>query len=182
MDKTQIIDSLQLKYQEFINYIDQLDEATYHFTNNDKWSAAQQANHILKSVKPLGDGLYWFPKALVKYKFGKANRPSRTYDQLVQRYQEKLAQGGKAPKEYIPIAVPFPERTRNNQAISAKVNRIIKGLNKYSEAELDLYILPHPLIGKITLREMMYFTIYHVMIMILIIPEWIFDDAEHDKW
>lgn len=28
--------------------------------------------------------------------------------------------------------------------------------------ELDKYILPHPLLGKLTIREMMYFTIYHV--------------------
>jgi hypothetical protein len=27
---------------------------------------------------------------------------------------------------------------------------------------LDLLILPHPLLGKLTLREMLYFTLYHV--------------------
>jgi hypothetical protein len=31
----------------------------------------------------------------------------------------------------------------------------------FSEQQLDLLILPHPLLGKLTLREMIYFTIYH---------------------
>jgi hypothetical protein len=29
------------------------------------------------------------------------------------------------------------------------------------EAKLDNFIAPHPLLGKITLRELCYFTIYH---------------------
>jgi hypothetical protein len=33
---------------------------------------------------------------------------------------------------------------------------------KFSEKDLDTLILPHPLLGKVTLREMLYFTIYHV--------------------
>ena len=34
--------------------------------------------------------------------------------------------------------------------------------DKFSEDEIDTYILPHPLLGKLTIREMIYFTIYHV--------------------
>lgn len=42
------------------------------------------------------------------------------------------------------------------------LDQLIKSIQKYSEQELDQTILPHPLLGKITLREMLYFTIYHV--------------------
>jgi len=35
-------------------------------------------------------------------------------------------------------------------------------LDKFTENELDRYILPHPLLGKLTLREMLFFTIYHI--------------------
>ncbi len=35
-------------------------------------------------------------------------------------------------------------------------------LEKFDEIERDTYILPHPLLGKLTIREMLYFTIYHV--------------------
>jgi len=42
------------------------------------------------------------------------------------------------------------------------VNSLSHKTIKQSETALDLYILPHPLLGKITLREMLYFTAYHV--------------------
>jgi len=32
---------------------------------------------------------------------------------------------------------------------------------KWNESELDGYLLPHPLIGKLTIREMLFFTMYH---------------------
>ena len=32
---------------------------------------------------------------------------------------------------------------------------------KWKDPQLDQYIAPHPLLGKITLRELGYFTIYH---------------------
>ena len=38
----------------------------------------------------------------------------------------------------------------------------LRGGYKLDEEDLDNYILPHPLIGKTTIREMLYFTIYHV--------------------
>ena len=42
-----------------------------------------------------------------------------------------------------------------------KIERLVLNINNYSEQQLDTFILPHPLLGKVTLREMMYFTIYH---------------------
>jgi hypothetical protein len=42
------------------------------------------------------------------------------------------------------------------------VSKLCLSLDTYSEDELDQYILPHPLLGKLTLREMLFFTIYHV--------------------
>jgi hypothetical protein len=32
---------------------------------------------------------------------------------------------------------------------------------QWSEAELDRYTLPHPLLGDLTMREMLCFTLYH---------------------
>ena len=33
--------------------------------------------------------------------------------------------------------------------------------NKWKDSQLDQYLAPHPLLGKLTLRELCYFTIYH---------------------
>jgi hypothetical protein len=38
---------------------------------------------------------------------------------------------------------------------------LIQQLQKFQEEQFDEIMLPHPILEKITLREMLYFTIYH---------------------
>jgi len=42
------------------------------------------------------------------------------------------------------------------------VKTLVLQIEKHSESELDQMILPHPLLGKLTLREMACFAAYHV--------------------
>ena len=57
-------------------------------------------------------------------------------------------------------------RCYKKNVLISDLNKLIKTLNekieRLSEQDLDKYMLPHPLIGKISIREMLYFTIYHV--------------------
>jgi hypothetical protein len=39
--------------------------------------------------------------------------------------------------------------------------RLQKAFESWNEEDLDTIRLPHPLLGKITAREMIYFTLYH---------------------
>jgi hypothetical protein len=38
---------------------------------------------------------------------------------------------------------------------------LVAGLGRWSEPALDRHLLPHPLLGKLTVREMLFFTLYH---------------------
>ena len=95
--------------------------------------------------------------------FGKSNRKGRTYDQLVEKYNQKLQDGGRASGRFIPKEVKLSEKDKIIQAIEKHIKSIQSNLNKFSEIELDEIVLPHPLLGKLTIREMMYFTIHHVV-------------------
>lgn len=125
-----------------------------------KWTAGQQLRHIIMSVSPVSQAFALPPFAL-RMLFGKANRVSRTYDQLVEKYQGKLKEGGKAPGRFAPSPVSVQQRG----ALIEKLEKLTVTLNKrlagFSEGQLDQLILPHPLLGKLTLREMIYFTVYH---------------------
>ena len=46
--------------------------------------------------------------------------------------------------------------------LKKEVEKLVHKLDKFTEDDLDKYVLPHPLLGKLTLREMLCFTIYHV--------------------
>lgn len=159
MKKDEIIGELRKHYLDFTQFIRSIPEDKVSTPFNNKWSAAEQLDHIIKSVAPVKVA-FSMPRFLLRIFFGKANRPSKNYEQLVVKYQSKLAAGGKAPSKYV------PEKKKNVLGEAAKLDAIVEALCKkvegFSENELDLLLLPHPLIGKLTLREMLYFTLYHV--------------------
>ena len=161
MNKQQIIEQLQENHQSFTNMILSLNEKEFLFTTDDKWTAGQQAEHIFRSVKPVKLA-FTLPLFILGINFGKANRPSRSYESLLQKYKDKLVAGGRASGRFIPRPVVFMQRQKLCTDILALNNSICKKVNKRSEEELDTYILPHPLLGKLTLREMLYFNILHV--------------------
>jgi hypothetical protein len=161
MTKPQIIQLLQEKHNAFITYIQTLSNEELLYAPTDKWTAAQQLDHIYKSVNPLTQAL-GYPKFVPRLLFGKANRLSKTYDALINRYNEKLALGGRASGRFVPPIISADKKDGLIKLIQTSVNKMSKRLEKFSEAELNNLILPHPLLGKITVREMLYFTAYHV--------------------
>lgn len=161
MDKQTLKIKLHESHNTFISYLDRLSEDAFLSRKNDKWTAGQQLEHIVRAVKPVRQVLS-APKFLLKSIWGKANRESRTYTDLVNKYHVKLAAGGRAAGRFVPKAVSVEKGSRLKVRLKNEVDKLAAKLDKFSEHELDTYILPHPLLGKLTIREMIYFTIYHV--------------------
>ena len=161
MDKQTLVNKLTENHQEFIACIDKLPAEEFNKSQNEKWTAGQQLEHIYLSVKPVGLA-FRLPAFLLKLIWGKANRASRSYDELIARYHAKLANGSKATGPFIPKKVDLPKGQKLKENLTNEVLKLCAAIEKHSEEELDQYILPHPLLGKLTLREMLYFTIYHV--------------------
>jgi len=161
MTKQEIIQKLTASYQDFAQYATSLSEGDFLYAAPEKWSAGRQVHHLISSVSPLALAMK-LPFFALKFMFGKANRPSKNYEELVQKYQGKLGAGGKAPKQFTPPEITFSQKEKLIRALQKEVEKVCKGLESFSEVDLDAYILPHPLLGKLTVREMMYFTIYHV--------------------
>jgi hypothetical protein len=161
MTKKEIIEQLQANHVSFTSMILLLSEADFLFSIDNKWTPGEQAEHILRSIKPVNLA-FSLPHFFLKTLFGKSTRPSKTFDALVQKYKEKLAAGGRASGRFIPKPVEFKNKEKISTSILAVNEGICKKVNKCSEKELDTYLLPHPLLGKLTLREMLYFNIHHV--------------------
>ncbi|MEQ1642191.1 MAG: DinB family protein [Pyrinomonadaceae bacterium] len=161
MDKAAIIAELNNKYNAFADYVAGLAEDDFVFSlNGEKWSAGPQIDHLCKSVEPLFKGL-GAPEFALKAMFGTADHPSASYDELVARYQAALAGGGTAPIEFRPKDVPFSSKTELVTTLKDLVAKLCSKIEKCDEAKMDVLVLPHPLLGKLTFREMFYFTIYH---------------------
>ena len=130
------------------------------YSLDSKWTAGQQLDHIILSVTPLAKALL-LPRFILKRLFGKANRPSKDYDSLVKKYLSKLDAGGRAPSPFVPRIVDASQKKEQQSKILKPIKKLCKRVDGFSEQQLDEYILPHPLLGKVTIREMLYFTIYH---------------------
>ena len=158
MTKEKIIQELQKGFEEVIITAQPVADSVFFRKLDSKWSASDNVEHLILSVKPLKLA-FRLPKFILLY-FGKPNRPIRTYDELVKKYLEKLNSGGRATSAFVPKSnhkdkrLLFENFKQLNQGF-------IKSLTKWNDADLDRYLIPHPLLGNLYVREMLYFTIYH---------------------
>jgi hypothetical protein len=159
MNKNEIVAALFVHHENFIELIESLSAEQRALALPGKWNADQQVEHVIKSVAPVKLA-FQLPFFVLAMAFGKANRASRSYENLVEKYKAKLAAGGKAPKRFV------PSTKRQMPAQILRLRNLIKQLSQkietMAEDKLDQFVLPHPLLGKLTLREMLFFTIYHV--------------------
>lgn len=128
------------------------------------WSPAQNVLHLIKSVKPVAKALK-LPRFLLRMLFGKAKAPSRHYAALRSHYLERI-QNYELKGKYAPEAVRVTETSALTQKkLVASLTKALESLSHaveaWQEQALDQYQLPHPLIGKLTVREMLFFTLFH---------------------
>lgn len=154
--KTELIN----KHIAFTSYVDGLTEAQFLATPIEKWSAGQQLEHLYMSIHPVAKLVA--NKPIMKDKFGTMNRPSRSYGVLVADYLKVLAGGAKAGPRFSPESTSFSEKATLIAGITDDITSISNNLDDYTEAELDQLVIPHPVMGPFSLREMLMFTIYHV--------------------
>lgn len=162
MTRQEIINKLESSYRTFADFIISLNDRDFMFAPAGKWTAGQQLDHLVRSVQPLPLA-FRIPKFLLRFLFGRASRGSKDYENLVKKYLYKLEKGGRASGRFIPSKkIEASEKQKLKSKLLSTLDNLCRILEKYPEKDLDKYVLPHPLLGKVTLREMLYFTIYHV--------------------
>jgi hypothetical protein len=103
------------------------------------------------------------PKGLLVLLFGKNKRNSRSFETLQAMYKNALAGGAQSPNLYIPKPVFYEQKSELILKHSALNKKFIVKINKLSDTELDKCLLPHPILGKVSLRELAIFTSFHTI-------------------
>lgn len=163
MDKESIANLLEEKNQLLLGYLKDQDPEKWEQGPEGKWTTGQQALHLLQSIIPLNNALS-FPKFLLRYRFGKANREVRTYETIVQRYNERLKESqGVTFKPSQNMKVPsIKEKEYILTRLQVENKKLQYKTRKLSDKNLDTLVLPHPLMGKMPVREMIMWTAYHI--------------------
>jgi DinB superfamily len=129
-----------------------------------RWSPAEHARHLQKSSAPLIAALR-LPAWLLRLRFGASHGPSRTSVALRADYQAALAAGGTAGRfAPRPESSPMDPALRRGEILThwfITNERVGQLLARWREDQLDAVLLPHPLLGNLTVREMAAFTVSH---------------------
>lgn len=156
MTKHGLIEAFGKNHQELIDYVNSLSAGMSKYSHDGKWTAEQQLSHVYLCLLP-------FPKVLtskefILQKFGKVIRATWNYETVIENYYKTSR---KAPERFFPEQLSDVEKEdlRDNfRKIVLAIQQLLEG---YSDEELDSLLLPHPLMGNLTIREMFYLMTYH---------------------
>ena len=145
-------------------YWGSFDTAAFFAPIGESWSPAENVRHLTKSVRAVNTGLR-LPRWFVWLRFRRPVRASRGYTELRDIYLARLAAGANAGR-FAPDPRPAPadpeaERKRVMEFHRIAVEEMRRLIPRWSESALDRLQLPHPALGWLTVREMLYFTVYH---------------------
>ena len=127
----------------------------------DKWSVGEEFDHMLKTSAAYCSMLKRSHWAL-KWKFGRPNRPVRNYEQTLERYNQRLA--NLPPGAGSPIPLDDAAGLKQLGMLrhwNSTGNKFQKRVKKWRDWQLDSTLLPHPMMGKVLVREMLYFVHFH---------------------
>jgi hypothetical protein len=159
MNKSEIIINLDRSHLEFWDVAIHLPNANVSL--NGKWSIAQNVEHINIALSRLHNFLL-LPKSSIESNFGLSERPSTNYETISKVFRNAFENGVKATDSFIPAMII----EKNIEELVSQGKKLLDAFNSnlqnWSEEELEIYNCPHPFLGNITVREILYFTIYHV--------------------
>jgi uncharacterized damage-inducible protein DinB len=163
--KAQLIDMLTISNQRVIDWFTGMSAEDFFARYGETWSASDNVDHLIKAHKPIVKALR-LPKITLRAIFGKPKTSSITYAELCQIYRDEIAKGAQASGRYLPnqespnSGSETKKKERLDQFSKASTE-LVAAVEKWDENELDDYLLPHPILGKLTIREILLFTIYH---------------------
>jgi hypothetical protein len=145
-------------------YLSTLPDATFFKPQGTAWSPADHVRHLRKSTAPLVLALK-LPRWVLALRFGRTDRPSRSFIEIRDAYRQLLAGGAQAGR-YAPDpeGTPADSHDRRREIMDAWTTAAVGLQNlmtRWPERALDRHLLPHPLMGLLTIREMLAFTVYH---------------------
>lgn len=154
MTKYDIEPILDNKHIELFEWVNKQSDQSWTQGLNEKWTVGQHILHIVDVIQLLNKA-FEYSQFLLRYKFGKSNRPSRSYDALVKRCKEKLhLHKEKAKTFHKNLRIPkIAERQKLLVVLQFENKKLQARVHQWKNKDLDTLLIPHPLMGKMTMRE-----------------------------
>ena len=162
-DKARISKELAKIWIKTTKELEPISNEQYHFKKSlNTWSIAEEMEHLTISANKVAS-IMLYPTIFFN-KFGKPNRPLRSYEEIEKRYFEKskaIDSSLKAPSQFSPKKVNNYTKDQLIESYKKAGKKIDKRLLLWSEKRLNNVLVPHPLMGRMIFREIILFIIFH---------------------
>lgn len=159
--REEIIAGLRHRFEEVLAWFAQRPDTTFCTGPAGRWTEGQHLDHLILSAKPLNLALR-LPRLALKMRFGTTTSGSETLEKLSVRYEKRLADGGRASGNFVPPAVKVEDKSGLLDELRKQGEKLADVVGAWSEPDLDKYVLPHPLLGNLSIRDMLLFTYLHL--------------------
>ena len=161
---TELLGGMRAMTADAESYLRAIPPDEFARPQGDRWSPGDHARHLAKSSFALVKGLK-APRFMLRVLFGAPKRASRRFLPLREDYRTALGAGGQANR-FAPEAKPLPDDLGSWQRdVIARWRAAADALHEqvalWDEVALDRYAIKHPLMGPLTVREMLMFSHYH---------------------
>jgi hypothetical protein len=164
VSKREIVLALDSLHEQSTAFWRAIEDERFFAPLGEAWSPADNLRHLDRSVKPVAQVLR-LPTPVLRLLFGAVRRPSQSYAGVRSSYHARLAAGQKAGRFAPPPLPPPTSPGETRRALMAKrelrARALGAAIESWDDDALDRFFLPHPALGKVTVREMLFFTLYH---------------------
>ncbi len=161
--KQEIRSALRKSFSDVIYTLFEMSDTQFFHprgTNQDQWSPAEILGHLILSAKSVSKAMS-LPKLALRATFGIKKGGETTFEETINQYQKVLKEGMQAPSSYRYSNPKEKGRQALMDSWSKELDKLLTQVKKWSEADLDKYQLPHPALGKLSIRDILLFTDYH---------------------
>jgi hypothetical protein len=162
--KQELLSALKDADARVTKWFEQIPAGDFFTRRAEAWSASDNLDHLIRAHKPIVKALN-LPRPTLQAMFGKPDKARMGYEDLCRAYRNEIARGGAASGSFLPNQQTPPDAEAGKREIMERWSSISAELvaraEKWGEDELDQYQLPHPLLGNLSMREMLYFSLYH---------------------
>ncbi|RIV17796.1 DinB family protein [Fibrisoma montanum] len=160
MNLTEPTTALTDALQAITALLDTLSTDDLHRSQGTRWTIAQEMEHLRKSTQ----GTAFLLSPASRPKWYPYTGESRTYETVVAQYQSALAASAPVNNAATRPTDEIASLTADQQkdAWNTVVQQLLASVGQLTEADLDTFtVWKHPLLGPLTVREMIYFTTHH---------------------
>ena len=163
LNKSQIIEQFTIANKEIYEFYSSISEEQFFSKPESGWSPLENIKHLNSAITVVA--LFTRKElSFLLFLFGRGNSQC-TIPEIIKDYNDRLNSGSGAGV-FTPFfannKIEIGKKESEINSLQSSIQTLIEGIHHWTEEELDRTNIPHPIMGIITVREMLYFNYYHL--------------------